>query len=59
VPVSLVFSEEFSTRYDALERERQIKGWSRLKKEAMIKKDWDALTVLSKSRGSTSSPRTD
>ncbi|MCH8224612.1 MAG: GIY-YIG nuclease family protein [Chloroflexi bacterium] len=59
MPVSLVFSEEFPTRYDALERERQIKGWSRRKKEALINKDWDALTALSKSRGSTSSPRTE
>lgn len=28
-PVTLVFMDEFPTRYEALERERQIKGWSR------------------------------
>ena len=28
---------------DALERELQIKGWSRAKKEALIKEDWDAI----------------
>ncbi len=27
-PVKLVFSEQFETRLDALERERQVKGWS-------------------------------
>ena len=33
-PVRLVFSEEFPTREEALACERQIKGWSRKKKEA-------------------------
>ena len=59
MPVSLEFSEEFPTRYEALERERQVKGWSRRKKEALIDRDWGLLRELSKSRGSTSSPRTD
>jgi predicted GIY-YIG superfamily endonuclease len=35
LPVELVFSEEFSSRDDAFIRERQIKGWSRKKKEAL------------------------
>ena len=59
MPVSLEFSEDFPTRYESLERERQIKGWSRRKKEALINGDWGLLRELSKSRGSTSSPRTD
>ncbi|MCH8087161.1 MAG: GIY-YIG nuclease family protein [Chloroflexi bacterium] len=58
-PVNLVFSEEFPTRVDAIERERQIKRWSRHKKEALIKQDWDRLKQLARSRGSTSSPRTE
>ena len=58
-PVELVFSEEFDSRTDALECERQIKGWSRRKKEALIQGDWEALQRLSKARGSTGSPRTD
>ena len=33
-PVEIVFSAEFASRIEALERERQIKGWSRKKKEA-------------------------
>ena len=39
-PVKLIFSEEFSSREDVLARERQIKGWSRKKKEALMKGDW-------------------
>ena len=58
-PVRLVFTEEFASRYEALQRERQIKGWSRRKKEALITEDWDGLKRLSRARGSTGSPRTD
>ena len=50
-PVELVFTDQFASRQEALERERQVKGWSRAKKEALIKKDWDKLVALSRSRG--------
>ncbi|MDH5435843.1 MAG: GIY-YIG nuclease family protein [Gammaproteobacteria bacterium] len=46
LPVNLSFVEEFSTRIEALERERQIKGWSRKKKEALMRKDWKELSDL-------------
>ena len=46
-PVELVFSNQFSTRLEAFHRERQIKGWSRARKEALIKGDWDGLVELS------------
>jgi predicted GIY-YIG superfamily endonuclease len=39
-PVVLVWSQEHSTREDALAAERQIKGWSRAKKQALIRGDW-------------------
>ena len=39
-PVRLLFSEEFSTRSEVLAVERRIKGWSRRKKEALIRGDW-------------------
>lgn len=55
-PVQLVFSQEFSTRVEALASEQQIKGWSRKKKEAMIRGDWAEVSRLAKSRGSTGSP---
>jgi len=46
IPVKLVFSEEFPTRVEALSAERRIKGWSRKKKEALIKSDWDEVSRL-------------
>ena len=46
-PVELVFRDQFSTRQEAFHWERQIKGWSRAKKEALIKGDWDGMLELS------------
>jgi tRNA/rRNA methyltransferase len=51
-PVELVFKDEFGTRAEVIERERQVKGWSRAKKEALIRGDWEALRVLAKRRPS-------
>ena len=45
--VELVFSDQLSTRQEAFHRERQIKGWSRARKESLIKGDWDGLVELS------------
>ncbi len=42
-PVVLVWSQDFPSRIEALEAERRIKGWSRIKKEALIAGDWSAL----------------
>ena len=55
-PVRLVFVEGVASRQVAFERERQIKGWSRAKKQALIKQDWQSLTELARNSGSTSSP---
>lgn len=33
----LVFSEEYSSRIDAMKREYQLKNWTKAKKEALIK----------------------
>ena len=52
-PLILAFSQEFATRYEALTVERQIKGWSRAKKEAMMRADWKEVARLSKSADST------
>ena len=48
-PLNLVFSQEFPTREEALASEQQIKGWSRKKKGAMIRVDWDEVSRLAKS----------
>jgi putative endonuclease len=52
-PVELVWSEYFDRITDAIAVERQIKGWSRAKKEALIRGNWDRLRRLSKRRGGT------
>ena len=38
-PVRLVWVQEFSDVNDAIKAERQIKGWNRKKKEALIRND--------------------
>ena len=48
-PFEVVFSQEFPTREEALASERQIKGWSRKKKEAMIRGDWAEVSRLARS----------
>jgi putative endonuclease len=48
LPVQLIYSQEFSTRYEALASERQIKGWSRKKKEAIISGNWTTLPLYAK-----------
>ena len=50
LPLTLVWSETFETREAALAAERQIKGWSRAKKQALIDGNWDLLPKLAKNR---------
>ncbi|APL94350.1 GIY-YIG nuclease family protein [Sphingobium indicum] len=44
LPVTLVWSEAFSSRIEALEAERIVGGWSRAKKEAMIAGNWSSVS---------------
>ena len=53
-PVTLRWAGESPTRDDAFAFERRLKGWSRAKKEAVIRGDWAALPDLAKSRGRAS-----
>jgi len=46
-PVKLMFVEHFKDATDAIAFEKQIKGWRREKKEALINRDWDILPQLS------------
>jgi putative endonuclease len=48
--VQLVWSEHFDRIIDAIAAERQLKGWTRAKKEALIRGDWNALQVLARRR---------
>ena len=50
-PLTMVWSEEFPERDQAFAAERQIKGWSRLKKQALIEGNWAALSRLAKRAG--------
>jgi putative endonuclease len=50
-PVKLVWSEHFDRITDAITAERQLKGWSRAKKEALSKGDWDVIRRLARRRG--------
>jgi tRNA/rRNA methyltransferase len=62
-PIELVWSQEFDSRDEAFAAERQIKGWTRAKKESLIRGDWDGVQAMSRKlflryAGSTSSPAT-
>jgi len=45
-PLKLVYSEEYKTQLEVMRRELQIKKWTRVKKEALIKKDLVLLKKL-------------
>jgi putative endonuclease len=47
-PVTLVWSDWFADLRDAHAFERQVKGWSRAKKEALIARDYAKLQLLAK-----------
>ena len=46
-PVQLVFEEHFKDVNQAIAFEKQVKGWRREKKEALINRDWSLLPELS------------
>ena len=48
LPVKLVYSEEYDRIDDAFYREKQVQGWCRKKKEALIRGDWDEISRLSR-----------
>jgi predicted GIY-YIG superfamily endonuclease len=48
-PVELAWCEAVGSREEALAFERQIKRWSRRKKQALIDGRWEALPALSRS----------
>ena len=47
-PVRLVYSEAYPSETDALKRERQVKRWSRGKKQTLIQRDLKGLKHLSR-----------
>jgi putative endonuclease len=45
-PVALAWSQDFATCDEALSAERRLKGWTRAKKEALIRGDWAEISWL-------------
>ncbi|MGD0572516.1 MAG: GIY-YIG nuclease family protein [Sedimentisphaerales bacterium] len=50
IPVKLVYKEPYQSEEEAMRRERQIKNWSRAKKEALIRSDIGVLKILAKKK---------
>ncbi len=53
LPVKLIYWEEFDRIDDAFYREKQVQGWSRKKKMALITDDDSLLQELAKCKNST------
>jgi len=50
LPVECVFAQPFNTRDEAIITEHKIKKWTRSKKEALIKNNWQDLSKLAKKK---------
>jgi putative endonuclease len=55
-PIRLVWSEHFARITDAIAVERQIKGWSRAKREALVRGDWNEISLQAKRRAGKPKP---
>ena len=53
-PLELVFCTEFNDVKQAIAFEKQVKGWSRKKKEAIINDKWEDLNEFSQCLNKTS-----
>jgi predicted GIY-YIG superfamily endonuclease len=54
-PVKVIFTQSFPTYLEAIQAERQIKNWSKAKKEALINGKFDILHQLTKCKNKTHS----
>ncbi len=50
-PFEYLWSEEFANIDDAIAFEKQVKGWSRAKKEALMRGDWAEVQRLARKKG--------
>ena len=50
LPVKLVYCQDFASIEEAFQREKQVQGWSRKKKIALINGEFEKLPELSKSK---------
>ena len=56
-PVKLVFCEFFDSIENAFRREKQIQGWSKKKKQALIEKDFERVSELAKNYSQFGKPK--
>ena len=57
-PVALEYLQPFSSIRDAIAAERKLKGWSRAKKEALMRGEFTALRRLARGRSRPLDPST-
>ncbi|HEY7270339.1 MAG TPA: GIY-YIG nuclease family protein [Dehalococcoidia bacterium] len=57
LPVQLLYSEDYPSVFEAVQREREVKGWSTSKKFALIHGRHDLLPALSRNRVNSKSTR--
>ena len=55
LPIKLAYLEEYSRIDEAFYREKQVQGWSRKKKEALMNSDWESLHEFSKCQNASTS----
>lgn len=53
-PLKLVFCKQFTSPMKAINYEKQVKGWTRVKKEALINLDYNELHKLAECKNNTS-----
>jgi putative endonuclease len=56
-PLKLVYCKQFDRPMQAIKYEKQLKGWTKAKKKALINNDQDLLHELAKCRNETSHER--
>ena len=49
-PIRFLWAQEFAHIDDAYAAEKKVKGWSRAKKEALMRGDWDEVSRLARNR---------
>ncbi|AVR45308.1 hypothetical protein C7S20_08525 [Christiangramia fulva] len=52
-PLKLEFQQEFNDVLEAIYFEKKLKGWTRAKKEALVKGDFDRIKILSECKNET------
>ena len=55
-PLKLLWATDCQSREQGWELEKQLQGWSRAKKEALMRGDFEALPALSRSRRKSAHP---